>query len=59
MQPDVFGHRCFQGDVLKTYPSFGTARGIDSFATDMRAFLGHRTFHQQNNECRRKHRHGE
>jgi hypothetical protein len=32
-------HRCFQGDVLKTYPLFGTARGTDSFATDARAFL--------------------
>jgi hypothetical protein len=52
-------HRCFQGDVFKTYASFGTARGIDSFATDACAFLGHRTFHHKNDERHRKHQDSE
>jgi len=53
----ILRRRCFLGDALKTL--FGTARGIDSFAADARAFLGHRTFHQQNDDRHRKHQGGE
>jgi hypothetical protein len=33
--------------------------GIGSFATDTRAFFGHRTFHKQNHERHREYRDGE
>ena len=32
---------------------------IDSFAADARAFLGHRTFHHENDDYRREHHDGE